>query len=85
MQLFKHVHSTGQNIKTSKNRTQTVDTSNILQGGDLPELPGGTAIAYKVETALKSPKTSKSEVEIRWHGAASGGRRAGHDRVRLPP
>ena len=55
------------------------------QGGDLPKIPGGTAIAYKVENALKSPKTSKPEVEIRWHGAASSGRRAGHGRVRSPP
>ena len=56
-----------------------------LQGGDLPKLPGGTAIAYKVENAIKSPKTSKYEVEIRWHGATLGGRRAGYGRVRSPP
>ena len=54
-------------------------------GGDLPKIPGGTAIAHQVEIALKIPKTSKSEVEIRWHGAASGGRRAGPGRVRSPP
>ena len=44
-----------------------------------------TAIAYKVENALKSPKTYKYEVETRWHGATLGGRRAGHGRVRSPP
>ena len=27
-----------------------------VQGGDLPKTPGGTAIAYKVENALKRPK-----------------------------
>ena len=26
------------------------------QGGDLPKISGGTAIAYKVENARKSPK-----------------------------
>ena len=56
----------------------------IRQGGNLRKIPGGTAIAYKVENALKSPKPSKCEVETRWHGAASGDRRAGHGRVRLP-
>ena len=58
------------------------------QGGDLPKTPGGTAIANMVENALKSPeipKTSISEVEIRWHGVTSGGRRAGYGRVRSPP
>ena len=35
--------------------------------------------------ALKSSKTSQSEVEIRWHVAASGGRCAGHRRVTSPP
>ena len=28
----------------------------IWPGGDLPKIPGGTAIAYKVENAIKSPK-----------------------------
>ena len=26
------------------------------QGGDLPKIPGGTAIAYEVENTIKSPK-----------------------------
>jgi len=33
-----------------------------VQGGDLPKIPGGMAIAYMVENAiktLKNPKTSK--------------------------
>ena len=41
----------------------------LLQGGDLPKIPGGTAIAYWVENALKSPKqplkTLKSPY-LRW-------------------
>ena len=28
------------------------------QGGDLPKIPGGKAIACKVENAIKSPKKS---------------------------
>ena len=32
------------------------DLETLNQGGDLPKIPGGTAIAPKVENALKSPK-----------------------------
>jgi len=41
----------------TNNRLRAIVYQLPEQGGDLPKIPGGTAIAYTVENALKSPKT----------------------------
>ena len=46
----------GVSLDESAMVAHTRQGGDVTQGGHLPKIPGGTAITYKVENAIKSPK-----------------------------